>query len=242
MTPPRPACRSCGGTSTVPLMSGRLSSILLTAVHKCLDACHDDAVIPSARARRSPVDKFDERRNELAESALLTLGELGYARTSLREIASNSPFSHGVLHYYFADKLELVIYSVTLLQGALRHPLRRGGRGVDHRAGAARRLRGQAGRDDRRRGADAPASGTTCGSRACSTSGSARRSLLIDKTLEDMIWRIVTRYAELADRPPAMDPAVGVRRARRAVPGRAARPRRRRRGGAADAGRTRCTR
>ena len=65
-------------------------------------------VIPSTRSRRSPVDRFDERRNELAESALLTLGELGYARTSLRDIASNSPFSHGVLHYYFADKLELV--------------------------------------------------------------------------------------------------------------------------------------
>ena len=59
-----------------------------------------------------PVDKFDERRDQLAESALLTLGELGYARASLREIANNSPFTHGVVHYYFQDKLELVIYSV----------------------------------------------------------------------------------------------------------------------------------
>jgi hypothetical protein len=31
--------------------------------------------------------------------------------------------------------------------------------------------------------------------------------VLIDKTLEDMIWRVVTRYAELAGRPPAMTPA-----------------------------------
>ena len=29
----------------------------------------------------------------------------------------------------------------------------------------------------------------------------------IDQTLEEMIWRVVTRYAELAGRPPAMDPA-----------------------------------
>ena len=59
--------------------------------------------------RRSPVDKYDERRRALAESALKTLGELGYARTSLREIANNSEFSHGVVHYYFADKLGLVV-------------------------------------------------------------------------------------------------------------------------------------
>ena len=61
---------------------------------------------------RSREDKYDERRNQLAESALQTLGELGYARTSLREIANNSEFSHGVVHYYFADKLELIIYCV----------------------------------------------------------------------------------------------------------------------------------
>src|SRR6478735_8051412 len=47
--------------------------------------------------RRAPADKYDERRNQLAESALQTLGELGYARTSLREIANNSEFSHGVV-------------------------------------------------------------------------------------------------------------------------------------------------
>src|SRR6187402_3498051 len=64
------------------------------------------------QARRAPADKYDERRNQLAESALQTLGELGYARTSLREIASNSEFSHGVVHYYFDDKLELIIYCV----------------------------------------------------------------------------------------------------------------------------------
>ncbi|HEY6889096.1 MAG TPA: TetR/AcrR family transcriptional regulator [Solirubrobacter sp.] len=61
---------------------------------------------------RRPVDKFEERRRELADAALQTLGELGYARTSLREIAQNSPYSHGVVHYYFADKVELITYCV----------------------------------------------------------------------------------------------------------------------------------
>ena len=66
----------------------------------------------SAPPRRSPADKHDARRNQLAESALKTLGEVGYARTSLREVAHNSEFSHGVVHYYFHDKLELILYSV----------------------------------------------------------------------------------------------------------------------------------
>ena len=57
-------------------------------------------------------EKVDARRDQLAESALVTLGELGYAKTSLREIAQNSPFSHGVLHYYFDSKVELITYCV----------------------------------------------------------------------------------------------------------------------------------
>ena len=56
--------------------------------------------------------KFAERRAELGEAALQTLAELGYARTSLREIAQNSEFSHGVLHYYFSDKVDLILCSV----------------------------------------------------------------------------------------------------------------------------------
>ena len=57
-------------------------------------------------------DKHDERRRALGQSALRTLGELGYARSSLREIAQNSEFSHGVVHYYFDDKLDLIVYCV----------------------------------------------------------------------------------------------------------------------------------
>jgi hypothetical protein len=63
----------------------------------------------AAPPTRSREEKYDERRNQLAESALATLGELGYARTSLREIAQNAEFSHGVVHYYFANKKQLYI-------------------------------------------------------------------------------------------------------------------------------------
>ena len=48
------------------------------------------ATAAAAKSRR-PADKFEDRRRELATAALQTLGELGFARTSLREIAQNSP-------------------------------------------------------------------------------------------------------------------------------------------------------
>ena len=67
---------------------------------------------PMATPPRPRDHKFAERRAELGEAALTTLAELGYARTSLREIAQNSEFSHGVLHYYFTDKLDLILCSV----------------------------------------------------------------------------------------------------------------------------------
>jgi AcrR family transcriptional regulator len=66
----------------------------------------------------SKVDKFAQRREQLANSALRTLAELGYARTSLREIAQNSEFSHGVLHYYFRDKVDLITYCVRQYKAA----------------------------------------------------------------------------------------------------------------------------
>lgn len=61
---------------------------------------------------RTRDDKFHERREQLGEATLQTLAALGYARTSLREIAQNSEFSHGVLHYYFNDKVDLILCSV----------------------------------------------------------------------------------------------------------------------------------
>jgi len=71
--------------------------------------------VGSAVAKRlegRAVGKVAQRRRELAAAALKTLSELGYARTSLRDIAANSEFSHGVLHYYFRDKVDLITHCV----------------------------------------------------------------------------------------------------------------------------------
>jgi AcrR family transcriptional regulator len=152
---------------------------------------------------RTVVDKFDRRRDELAESALATLGAMGYARASLREIAGNSPFSHGVVHYYFQDKLELVIYSVryykarcvTRYDAVVRDSTTAGelveafaaklGQTIRDEAPMHRLwydLRTQSMFDDRLRGAVTE----------------------IDAALEAMIWRVIDRYAELAGQPPSV--------------------------------------
>ena len=83
------------------------------SVKNSADLSYDEPMTPTATtARRTREEKVDARRDQLAESALVTLGELGYAKTSLREIAQNSPFSHGVVHYYFDNKVELITYCV----------------------------------------------------------------------------------------------------------------------------------
>jgi AcrR family transcriptional regulator len=154
----------------------------------------------SDRPARQRADKFAERRHELAEAALQTLAQLGYARTSLREIAQNSAFSHGVLHYYFADKVDLLTYCIHQYkaQCVLRYDR------IVTKATTADEL------------AEGFADGLVATLRE---EGNLHRLwydlrsqamfdepfradvLEIDESLERMIWRIVTRYAELADVP-----------------------------------------
>jgi len=150
------------------------------------------------RVSRSQVDKFEQRRKMLADAAIQTLSELGYARTSLREIAQNSSFSHGVLHYYFRDKVDLITYCVRQYKAhcVLRY---------DQIVATART-------------AEALADGFADGlvqtlrdealmhrlwydlrSQSLFEESFRADVLEIDKSLERMIWRIVSRYGELGD-------------------------------------------
>lgn len=70
-----------------------------------------------ARADRKSA-KRQEKKRQIAESAIEALKELGYANTSLRDIAEKSDLSLGMLHYYFEDKTELIIYCVQLYKQA----------------------------------------------------------------------------------------------------------------------------
>ncbi|GAA1679154.1 TetR/AcrR family transcriptional regulator [Fodinicola feengrottensis] len=155
--------------------------------------------------RRPPVDKFTERRGQLAASALKTLSELGYARTSLREIAQNSEFSHGVLHYYFTDKVDLITFCVReyKIECATRY---------DDLVAAATSA------SELRTGFAAAMAETLCEephmhrlwydlrNQSLFEESFRKDALEIDQVLQDMIWRIVSRYAELASTPLTVTP------------------------------------
>lgn len=150
--------------------------------------------------------RYDERRTQLAESALRTLGELGYARTSLREIASNSEFSHGVVHYYFDDKLDLIVYCVryykeqcvTRYDQVIALSETPAGLVEAFAAKLAETIREEAAMH--RLWYDVR-------TQSMFEAGLRDAVTLIDKTLEEMIWRVVLRYSELSGRPPARTPA-----------------------------------
>jgi TetR/AcrR family transcriptional regulator, transcriptional repressor of bet genes len=161
----------------------------------------------SRRGGARPADKFDARRDQLAESALKTLGDLGYARTTLREIANNSVFSHGVVHYYFQDKLALVIHSVryykarcvTRYDSVVADSTTADGLVDAFAAKLAETIR-----------EEAPMHRLWYDLRAQSMFEEQLRAdvTMIDKTLEEMIWRVVTRYSQLDGRPASLEPAV----------------------------------
>ena len=157
------------------------------------------------RISRRQVDKFAERRAQLADAALVTLAELGYARTSLREIAQNSEFSHGVLHYYFRDKADLIMacvrqynaYCVTRYDQIVATSRSADELKRDFAAGLAKTLR-----------EDTAMHRLWYDLRTQSMFEQSFQADVaeIDQSLERMIWRIVSQYAELAGSPPAVSP------------------------------------
>ena len=152
------------------------------------------------------MDKFAERRAELAEAALQTLSELGYARTSLREIAQNSEFTHGVLHYYFRDKVDLILCSVR--QYKARCVTRYDRVTADAKtyedlmtgflAALAQTMRDEA--HMHRLWYD-------IGSQTLFEPAFRADVAELDKSLEDMIWRIMCRFAELTGERQSMPPS-----------------------------------
>ncbi len=156
-------------------------------------------------SRRRPAERFDERRDALAESALTTLGQLGYARTSLREIAQNSPFSHGVVHYYFRDKIDLITYCVRYYKARC---VQRYDELVETSTGADEIRDRFAAKLAETLVDEAPMHRLWYDLRSQSMFEPALRADVeaIDEALCAMIWRVVERYAALAGRVPAVDP------------------------------------
>ena len=159
------------------------------------------------RISRRGVDKFAERRAELAQAALQTLSELGYAKTSLREIAQNSIFSHGVLHYYFKDKVDLMTCCVRHYKAicVTRYDnVVASAQTYDELASGFATALGDTVRAD----AQTHRLWYDLRSQALFEEDFRSDILEIDKSLENMIWRIMTRFSELTGEPQQMSPAV----------------------------------
>ncbi|KWT82830.1 putative transcriptional regulator, TetR family [Variovorax sp. WDL1] len=153
------------------------------------------------------MDKFAERRAELGEAALQTLATLGYARTSLREIAQNSEFSHGVLHYYFSDKVDLIVCSVRQYKARCVTRYDRvtaNAASYDEMMEGFLRDLGDALRDE------AQMHRLWYDLRAQALFLEAFRAdvAAIDNSLENMVLRVMRRFSELAEVPLALSPSV----------------------------------
>lgn len=159
------------------------------------------------RASKAGTDKFGRRREQLANSALVTLAERGYANTGLRDIADNSEFSHGVLHYYFKDKNDLIEHCVRQYKiDCATH--------YDDIVATARTAE-----ELMRRFAEAMAGTLRDEASMHRLWYDLRNQSMfdaeltpviqeIDAVLEQMIWAVVTRYAELAGTDVVVRPAL----------------------------------
>lgn len=153
---------------------------------------------------RAGTRRADERRDQLAASALVTLGELGYARTSLRDIAQNSDFSHGVVHYYFKDKAALIIHCVRYFKAQC---VTRYDDVVAHSTSHDEFVEGFIAKLRESLVVDAQMHRLWYDLRNQGMYEDALRDDIvdIDNSLRDMVWRVVTKYAEHAGRPVAVD-------------------------------------
>ncbi len=159
---------------------------------------------PAGDDRFHRVDKFDLRRCELADATLVTLGELGYARTSLREIAQNSEFSHGVLHYYFKDKIDLITFGVRRYK---EHCVTRYDEAIESATTASGLAAAFADALVETLLVDTAMHRLWYDLRTQSGFEEALRPTVIDldHQLQDMIWRVVAAYAQLSDQTVAID-------------------------------------
>lgn len=159
----------------------------------------------AVRASRAGTDKFAARRRELADAALTAIAARGFAHTGLRDIASHTELSHGLLHYYFEDKDDLICQAIWQYKSecARRYdPIvetSQTGTELAERFGAemASTLRDEA--DMHRLWYDLR-------NQALFDTGFRETIFAIDALLNDMVWAVVQRFSELEGRAPVVDP------------------------------------
>jgi TetR/AcrR family transcriptional repressor of bet genes len=169
-----------------------------------------DAPVRPPLPRATVSQTYDERRDELSTAALDALLELGYARTSLREVASRSGVSHGVLTYYFSDMDELVLLSVSSYKAVCAtrfdHVVASSTTPEQLVEGFLVKL-GESLRND------ALLHRLWYDVRARSMFDTSMRECVerIDGQLTDMVWRVMQRFSTLTGRAPQVSRAMAYR-------------------------------
>lgn len=131
-----------------------------------------------------------DRRDQLAESALAILGDVGYTRAALDDIAES----------YFDDRIDLVVYSVRYYKAKCVHRYD----GVLAEATTSDELvEGFAAKLVETIRDEAPMHRLWYDLRSQSMFEPRLREVvtMINQTLEEMVWRVLDRYAELAGQP-----------------------------------------
>lgn len=160
------------------------------------------------RAERGATDKFAQRRRLLAESAIAAIAERGFANTGLRDIAQHSDLSHGSLHYYFSDKDDLIAESVWLFKSecARRYD------GIIATAETGEELAGRVAEEMSRTLRDEASRHRLwydLRNQSLFGTGFSDTIVRIDALLEQMVWAILSRFAELTARPSRFDSMLG---------------------------------
>lgn len=153
----------------------------------------------------SVADKAIQRRAELSAAAVNTLASRGYANTSLRDIAANSAYSHGIFHYYFESKDDLIRHAVrTYKTQCVRSydPIIANAHSADEMlTGFAKALTTSL---DERLGLHRLWYDLRTQTLFDDTFADDVR--LIDDLLREMVWQVLCRYSELVGGEPAVDP------------------------------------
>jgi len=92
-----------------------------------------------AKITRKPASFIEEaRRKQIVESALRTIAEKGYSKTSFAEIAKELGITKGLIAYHFEGKQDLFLSIIdAIIDGQARHIADR----LEGKAGAVDRLR-----------------------------------------------------------------------------------------------------
>lgn len=159
-----------------------------------------------ARRQRSGVDKFALRRRELADAALTAVAERGFANTGLRDVAAHTELSLGLLHYYFDGKDDLIGQAIWQYKSEC---VRRYDPIVETAATGtelAKRFGVELAvtlRDE----ADMHRLWYDLRNQSLFDIGFRDTIIAIDDLLSDMVWGVITRYAELEGKELSIDAA-----------------------------------